>query len=86
MCNEQQQMTPDPFDWADAWRQVCTALKCALLLTSYIAVAVAAFKLGERQGVDKGRSQFHREILDELDAKDGAPLLIYPPTEPRTER
>lgn len=51
------------------------ALKIALLLVSYIAIAT----LGVLVGKEIGRKEYHMELLKELDAKDGVPVLLYPP-------
>ena len=56
-------------------KDVITAFKLALLLVSYIGIGY----LGYIGGIDKGRAEFHDELLQELDAKGGAPVLIYPP-------
>lgn len=45
------------------------------------ALVIALISAAYNIGVDRGRSQFHQEILEELDANGGAPVLLYPPDE-----
>ena len=53
-----------------------TILK-AISATTILSVAVAAvFYIG----YETGRKQYHNELLNELEAKGGAPILVYPPS------
>jgi len=52
--------------------------------TLFIAAGLALFSVyhhGKQEGIEIGRSQFHNELIIELDARGGAPVLLYPPKE-----
>ena len=63
------------------WTNKEIILTC--LLTIIIGtLTMKGIKFTYDLGVKHGRSQYHQELLNELDAKAGAPVLLYPPTEP----
>ena len=49
------------------------------VLASWPLVGWIAYQVGDQNGVRKGRAQYHHEILSELESKNGAPVLLYPP-------
>jgi len=72
MCNPESQMEPNGVS------AVGYFLKCLLKLALIVAWLGSYGLLGwlAWQG---GRKEYHREILQELEQKGGAPCLLYPP-------
>lgn len=53
--------------------------KLSLLVLSYIFIAYIAWRCGKYMG----RAEYHDDLIRELDQKGGAPVLLYPPDQPK---
>ncbi len=62
-----------------AARLIWAEVKPAVLLGSLMVALMIMFVLGLIIGKDQGRAEFHLELIKEMDAKGGAPVLLYPP-------
>ena len=72
MCNPESQMEPNGVSAVGYLLRNLLKLACLVLwLCSYGLLGWFAY--------NRGRADFHNELLQELDAKGGAPILLYGP-------
>lgn len=59
--------------------QITPLVFTALIMAASVTLAYYSHQIGKRQGHQQGREEYHEDLLFELQAKKGRPILVYPP-------